>query len=295
VKSLQRQLRGTLVFAGLTINTIVWFTPLFLLALVKLITPVASIRRWLTRGLTAIGENWISVNAFILRPVGSANWRAELDPRLSIRGWYLVLANHQTWVDIVVLQTVFNRRIPFLKFFIKQELIWFPFLGIAWWALDMPFMKRYSPSYLARHPEKKGRDLEATRRACEKFRDIPTSVINFVEGTRFSEEKRIRRESTFEHLLPPRAGGVAIAIDSMGRLFEGVVDVTLAYAGSPPTFWNMCCGDPVVTTIDVTMVDLDDELLQGDYANDREHRRRIHQWLTKLWEAKDRRLAEMRD
>jgi 1-acyl-sn-glycerol-3-phosphate acyltransferase len=158
----------------------------------------------------------------------------------------------------------------------------------------MPFMKRYSPSYLARHPERKGRDLEATRRACRKFRDTPTSVINFVEGTRFSEEKRIRRESPFEHLLPPRAGGVAVAIDSMGELFDGVVDVTLAYRGTPPTFWGMCCGDRVDTTIDVAFIELDDALLHGDYAGDRAHRRRIHQWLTGLWEAKDRRLAAMK-
>ena len=126
-------------------------------------------------------------------------------------GWYLVIANHQTWVDIVILQAVFNRRIPFLKFFIKQELIWFPLLGIAWWAMDMPFMKRFSPSYLAKNPHMKGKDRETTRRACEKFRDTPTSVLNFIEGTRFSENKRVDRKSPYNHLLQPRAGGLAIA------------------------------------------------------------------------------------
>ncbi len=293
MKSLLRQSRGVLVFAGLTLNTIVWFTPLFVLAVFKLLLPVPAIRRALTRALMSIGENWISVNALILSPVGSRRWMPDELPDLRRDGWYLVIANHQTWVDIVVLQTVFNRRIPFLKFFIKQELIWFPLLGFAWWALDMPFMKRYSPSYLAKHPEKKGRDLEETRRACEKFRHTPTSGINFVEGTRFSEEKRDKRQSPFKRLLAPRAGGVAVAIDSMGELFDGVVDVTIAYDGYTPTFWDMCCGTAVNARLHVGLRELDPALFSGDYAGDREHRRDMHRWLTQMWTEKDERLEQL--
>ncbi|MEM8684045.1 MAG: acyltransferase [Pseudomonadota bacterium] len=293
MKSLLRQSRGLLVFALLTLNTMVWFTPLFLLALVKLLIPIAGVRRGLTRALMAIGENWISVNAIILSPIGSRHWVPGDLPELRRDGWYLVVSNHQTWVDIVVLQTVFNRRIPFLKFFIKQELIWFPLLGIAWWALDMPFMKRYSPSYLAKHPEKKGHDLEATRRACEKFQHTPTSVINFVEGTRFSEDKREKRQSPFRRLLAPRAGGIAIALNSMGELFDGVVDVTIAYDGSTPTFWDMCCGQQVGARLHVALRELDASLFKGDYAGDREYRREVHRWLTQLWSDKDDRLEAM--
>ena len=229
LKALFKNLRGVFIFGLLTINTIVWFTPLILLALVKLVVPIDVVRRALTRVLMAIGENWISVNRLILAGSGSLRWTLPPVEDLRRDGWYLVLSNHQTWVDILVLQSVFNRRIPFLKFFIKQELVWFPLLGLAWWALDMPFMKRYSPSYLARHPEKKGKDLEATRRACEKFRKTPTSVINFVEGTRFSVAKRDARESPYRNLLKPRAGGVAIAMSSMGELFDAVLDVTIVY------------------------------------------------------------------
>ena len=188
-----RHLRGILVFAALSVNTLFWFVPLLILAIIKLVVPIAPVRRALTSWLMGIAENWISVNVMILTPVGAGAWRTTLSDNVRRDGWYLVMSNHQTWVDIVVLQAAFNRRIPLLKFFIKQQLIWFPVLGVAWWALDMPFMKRYSTSYLAKHPEKQGRDLEATRKACEKFKNTPTSVINFVEGTRFSEEKRDRR------------------------------------------------------------------------------------------------------
>lgn len=288
-----RQVRGVLTFAGLTINTFVWFVPVFVLAVVKLVLPFAAIRRDVSRWLMATAENWISGNALILGGSGSRQWRLQGAEELHRDGWYLVLANHQTWVDIVVLQVAFNRRIPLLKFFIKQELIWFPLLGFGFWALDMPFMKRYSPSYLAKHPDRKGGDLQATRKACEKFRETPTSVINFVEGTRFSEEKRDKRNSPYSNLLVPRAGGIAVALSSMGKTFDKIVDVTLVYENGVPKFWDMVCGDRVVVTIDVRCRAVDPLLVEGDYENDREFRRKVHNWLGRIWEDKDARIAEI--
>ena len=289
-----RQARGVLTFGVLTVNTVFWFIPVMTLALVKLLLPIAAVRRVLTRWLMWMAENWIAVNALTLQGSGSRNWRADGDGALNRDGWYLVLANHQTWVDIVVLQVALNRRIPLLKFFIKQQLIWFPLLGLGFWALDMPFMKRHSPSYLARHPEKKGADLEATRKACEKFRHTPTSVINFVEGTRFSEAKRRARQSPYRHLLPPRAGGIAVALSAMGEVFDAILDVTLVYAGDPPKFWDMVCGERVDVTLDIRVLPIEPELVTGDYQNDREFRRDMHRWLGGLWEEKDARIAEIR-
>ena len=293
MKKFIRQTRGVLVFSALTLNTIFWFLPLLLLALLKLVLPVPALRRLLTRLLMGIGEQWVAGNTLVLRGSGSAEWSANGVEALRTDGWYLVLSNHQTWVDIVVLQQIFNRRVPFLKFFIKQELVWFPLLGIGFWALDMPFMKRYSTSYLARHPEKKGRDLEATRKACEKFRHTPTSVLNFVEGTRFSEEKRDRRQSPYRRLMPPRSGGIAIALSSMGGLFEAVLDVTLCYPDGPPSFWGMCCGDRVRVVAEVDTLPLEDALTEGDYAEDRDFRKRVNRWLAAIWQRKDERLERL--
>ena len=289
-----RNLRGIIVFGGLTINTLFWFVPIFLLAIVKLLLPIAAVRRVITRILMKMGENWISVNRLVLSGAGATRWHARGVDDLRRDGWYLVLSNHQTWVDIVVLQVALNRRIPFLKFFIKQELIWFPVLGIAWWALDMPFMKRYKPSYLAKHPEKKGSDLEATRKACRKFRYTPTSVINFIEGTRFSEAKRIKRKSPYVNLLPPRAGGVAVALASMGELFDAILDVTVVYPDGVPRFWGMCCGDNVDVIVDVRKRPIDASLVDGDYQNDREFRRYVHGWLGSIWADKDRRIEALK-
>jgi 1-acyl-sn-glycerol-3-phosphate acyltransferase len=282
-----RQLRGVLVFSGFAVNTLFWWMPLFLLAVIKLLLPIAVVRAALTRMLMAIGESWVSVNAALLNAGGSIDWRISGADDLCRDEWYLVIANHQTWVDILVLQALLNRRIPFLKFFIKKQLIWFPFLGIAWWAMDMPFMKRYSAAYLSRNPHMKGKDFETTRRACEKFRDTPTSVINFLEGTRFSIEKRDRHNSPYRHLLRPRAGGFAVAMTSMGDMFGSILDVTLVYPDGPAKFWDLCCGRHVEVDVDLRERPVEMWLTNGDYENDREWRRRVQRWLGEIWHEKD--------
>jgi len=283
-----------MVFSGLTLSTIVCFVPIMVLALIKLLLPIKPVRRIVTRALMSIGDAWVSLNRYILAGSGALRWCASGTDDLRPGGWYLVIANHQTWVDIMVLQIILNRRIPFLKFFIKQELIWFPIVGMIWWAMDMPFMKRYAPSYLAKHPGKKGGDLEATRRACEKFKDTPTSIISFIEGTRFSEAKRDARQSPYRNLLKPRAGGIAIALSSMGELFDAVLDITLVYPDGAPQFWGLCCGDTVRVIAEVNARPCEDRIVGGDYQNDRAYRRDVHQWLTGIWQEKDDRIDVLR-
>jgi 1-acyl-sn-glycerol-3-phosphate acyltransferase len=293
LKKTLNNLQATIVFSFCTVSTIFWVTPLMVFALLKLIIPVTGFRRLMTRWIMAIGENWVSCNAAIFGSVNSTRWDVRGLEGLTNDEWYLVIANHQTWVDIVALQTALNRRIPFLKFFIKQELIWFPFLGMAWWGLDMPFMKRYSKSYLAKYPHKKGKDLEATKKACEKFRYTPTSVINFIEGTRFTEEKKVKRASPFNNLLPPRAGGLALALDSMGSMFNAILDITIVYPNGTPQFWAMCYGQFDHVIIDIRRRPVEEWMAQGDYVNDREFRREFHQWLTQVWREKDEQIESI--
>jgi 1-acyl-sn-glycerol-3-phosphate acyltransferase len=275
------------------VNTLLCFVPLLVLSIFKLLIPVAWVRRRITRVLMKIGETWIAVNSAMLAAVASIDWRATGLEGLRRDEWYLVISNHLSAVDILVLQKVFHRRIPFLKFFIKQELVWVPILGVAWWALDMPFMKRFSPKYLAKNPHMKGKDLETTRRACRKFRYTPTSVINFVEGTRFDAGKRDSRNSPYTNLLQPRAGGFAVAMASMGELFGSILDVTLVYPDSPVSFWDMCCGTHVHVLVDVREREVEEWLIAGDYQNDRNFRRRVHAWFGEIWQDKDDLIQQM--
>ena len=287
MSALFRTTRGILVFGVIALNTLFWFVPLMVLAVVKVLLPFKIVRKPLTRALTAMAESWISINTALFRTACSIDWRLEGDTDLRRDEWYLVIANHQTAIDILAMQALLNRRIPFLKFFIKQQLIWVPFIGLGWWALDMPFMKRYSAAYLARKPHMKGKDFETTRRACRKFRDMPTSVMNFVEGTRFTIEKRDRHADPYRHVLRPRGGGFAVAMSSMGELFGAILDVTLIYPNGPKSFWALCCGDHVEAVAHIRKRTVEPWLIDGDYENDRAWRRRVQSYLGEIWHEKD--------
>jgi 1-acyl-sn-glycerol-3-phosphate acyltransferase len=286
-------LRGAVTFTLIVLNTAVCCTPLFVLALVKLLVPHAGARRALSRALTRIAETWIAANTRILALTQQIRWEVRGIEGLDRRAWYLVIANHRSWADILALQAVCNRRIPFLKFFLKEKLRWVPVMGLAWWALDMPFMKRYSRADLERHPELRGTDLATTRRACERFRDLPTAVINFVEGTRYTAAKHAAAPSPYRNVLPPRAGGVAFVLGAMGTILTEILDVTIAYPAGVGGFWDLCCGRVRHIVIEVERRPIEPWLGAGDYAADREFRARFQAWLAQLWARKDARLAEL--
>jgi 1-acyl-sn-glycerol-3-phosphate acyltransferase len=281
-------LRGALTLSLIVINTLFWGTPLLLMAAVKLLTPLRSAREFLSRGLIALAENWIGVNTLLLTAGGALELDRRGDLDLERQQWYLMISNHRSWVDILVLQAAFNRRVPFLKFFIKDQLKWVPVLGLAWWALDMPFMRRHSREYLEKHPEARGRDLEATRRACEKFRLIPTTVINFVEGTRFTVAKRDAAGAPYRHLLPPRAGGVAFVLGAMGDMLHATLDVTLAYGARTPSLWDLCCGRLKRVIVHVRQRAIEPWMTGGSYTDDPAFREAFQRGLGGLWVEKDR-------
>lgn len=267
--------------------------PLFLLVLAKAAMPFEFWMRKCSRMLNAVAENWIWVNIQNQKLFG--NTRLEVSGVVPLRPskWYLVVANHQSWVDILVLQRIFYRKIPFLKFFIKRELIWLPVLGQAWWAMDFPFVKRYSKNSLRRKPHLRGKDLEMTRKACEKFKKIPISIMNFVEGTRCTDEKHRRQQSPYSHLLRPRAGGIAFVLGSMGEQIHRILDVTIVYPDGVSSFWALLCGKIRNIKVRVKSMPVAPELL-GDYANDRQFRSGLQNWLNNIWAEKDRDIDEMR-
>ena len=245
--------------------------------------------------LNACASNWISVNTIITKMSKPIEWDVEIPDDISMNGWYLVMANHQSWADILVLQTTFNRKIPFLKFFLKQQLIWFPLLGLAWWALDFPFMKRFSKSYLKKNPHKKGQDFETTRKACEKFKAIPISIMNFSEGTRFTPEKHDKQKSPYQHLLKPKAGGFGYVLTLMGEEITQVLDVVIDYPNHhSPSFWDMMTGKIDKVIVRAELIDIPLEV-RGNYIQSSQQRKTVQRWVNGLWQNKDAKLSEMRN
>jgi 1-acyl-sn-glycerol-3-phosphate acyltransferase len=274
--------KGVLASVALALNVLVVSACMIPFALVKLAIPARGVRRFCDRALNALASGWVAFNDLIMAAVGRTRWDVSGVEGLDPRGWYLVSANHRSWCDILVLQSVFHGRIPFLKFFLKAELIWVPVIGLAWWALDFPFMKRGKPG---------GRsDLETTRRACEKFKLIPTSVINFVEGTRFTAEKHAAQRSPYRHLLKPRAGGMAVALATMGEDFTALLDVTIAYPRGTPTFWDLLCGRLEEVVVRVRSRPIPRDLVGAERAGDPEFRSGVQAWIGGMWDEKDRML-----
>ena len=284
-------LLGALVASLLIVNTVFWAIPVYALILLKLITPSGPLRDAVSRWMASAAQTWAMMNVALYQGCIRSTWELRgvevLDPSRK----YLVVANHQSWNDIFVLMKAFGWRAPFFKFFIKQELIWVPILGLAWWGLDFPFMKRYSKAQLAKRPELKGKDLQTTREACEKYRRLPVTVLNFLEGTRFTAAKQAAQQSPYQHLLQPRAGGFAFAMNVLGDTLDSILDVTIVYPGGAKGFWDMLCGRMRHVVVEVRELDVPQDLKRGDYAEDPSYRAEIQGWVARLWRDKDARIA----
>ncbi|MBK8507999.1 MAG: acyltransferase [Candidatus Competibacter sp.] len=287
-------LRGVLALSLFLLNTLFWCLPLYLLVALKLTALQAGWRARCSRGLTRVAEAWVDGNNAILRWTQRIEWDVQGLDGLQRDQWYLVSANHQSWIDIPVVLRALNRRIPFPKFFTKQELIWLPLLGGAWWALDYPFMKRRSAAYLARHPEARDQDWETARRAAERLRAAPATMLNFLEGTRFRAEKHARQQSPYRHLLRPKAGGVAAVMESLGERLQILLDVTIVYADGRSSFLDLFLGRIRRITVRVRQLPIPEELRGGDYRRDPEFRAALQAWIAQFWAEKDTLIGQLR-
>ncbi len=290
--------RGASILLLIVVNTVVLTSTIIVLSVGKFLAPAGAAQDFVRRVLAAIAELWISINNVLLSRCTKTQWDVEIPQDLNRHGCYLVNSNHQSWVDILVLQRCFNRRLPFLRFFLKSQLIHVPFLGIAWWALDFPFMKRASRAQLARQPGLQGKDLENARQACEKFRDIPVAMMNFPEGTRFSIAKRDAGNSPYKNLLLPRIGGVGQVLFALSDQLDALIDVTIVYprddqSEAAPTFWQLLSGQLPEIIVRAEQHEIPAHLLGRNFRKDRKFRRDLESWSSGLWLEKDRRISNI--
>jgi 1-acyl-sn-glycerol-3-phosphate acyltransferase len=282
------------IFAVLlyAINILFWPFLIFIGALLRCV-PIKSWQKMCNHFIHQIPIYWADINNVILGLTTSITWDIEGLENLKHDDWYLMIANHRSWADIIVLEKIFNRKIPLLKFFIKKELLWT--IPVASWAamiLDFPYMERYTKAYLAKHPEKKGKDIETTRRVCKKFKNTPTTVISFVEGTRFTEAKKEKQQSPYQHLLRPRAGGIAFTLDALGEYFHKILNVTIVYPDAPKNAWEFFSGKVKKVIVHIETLPITPDLI-GDYENDRTFRVYFQQWINELWHEKDKLIASI--
>jgi 1-acyl-sn-glycerol-3-phosphate acyltransferase len=274
-------------------NSLLWCLPIYALIPVRLLAFRPSWRAQCDRFFSAAAAGWIGGTLWLTRRLQSIDWELEPLPELAPKGRYLVVCNHQSWVDIIVLIHLLPRSIPFPRFFTKKEMIWLPILGVAFWALDFPIMRRYSREFLERHPHLRGRDLLVARQACERFRRRPVTIVNFLEGTRFTPAKHAHQESPYRHLLRPRFGGVALVVNALGEDLDAVLDLTIVYPGGVPSFWDFLCGRMRRVRAVSRVLRVPAELRGGDYKADGEYRRNFQAWVEAFWEEKDRKIVQL--
>ncbi|MFC3093639.1 acyltransferase [Alteromonas sediminis] len=291
------QVKSALIFVVHTslqiINLALWALIVFFLGLIKLLIPIALIRKHLLFLMNSAMFAFGIISVRLIKVFNDLDIDYRISDELSEEQWYLLIANHLSYLDIILLIEFSANRIPAPKFFLKRELIWLPFVGIAAWALDMPFMRRFSKAYLEKHPHLRGKDIETTRRSCEKYKDTPTTIINFVEGTRFTTQKHKQKNSPFSHLLPPKAGGIAFTLAAMSNLFTHILDVSLAYPeNAQHPMMDMLSGNMKKIIVDVTQLPIPDHV-GGDYFNDEGYRSLFQNWLNDIWIAKNERIRAM--
>ncbi|MBL6749183.1 MAG: acyltransferase [Nevskia sp.] len=286
-------LAGLFMFCLLSLNTVFWAVPLYLGALVKLVCPRGKARDLVSRWVAGTAQTWATINVWFGDHLLRTRWDLRGVEKLHRDGQYLVVSNHQSWNDIYALMKAFDRHAPFFKFFLKQELIWVPILGLAWWGLDYPFMKRYTQAQVLRNPELRGKDLETTRKACEHYRNVPVTILNFLEGTRFTAAKRARQKSPYTYLLRPKSGGMALAVSALGEKINSLLDVTIVYPEGARGFWDFLSGRVHKVIVEVRSLTIPHELYTGDYEQDPAFRKRFQEWIAQLWAEKDRRIGQL--
>ena len=273
-------------FFLLATNMIFWSTLLLAVSLLRLIFPLASWKKITTRILIYIGESCIYCNNLWINILHR--------PKIIIEGfdfsdktdWLVATSNHQSWADIFVLQYITNRRIPLLRFFMKDVLKWIPIVWVVGWSMNMPFLKRYSKEKLRRNPELRGKDVASMKKSFEDLSIYPGTVFSFTEGTRFSEAKQKEENSNFYKLLAPKAGGIAITIATMPYI-RNLIDFTIVYQSEKRTFWAFLCGEMSEIRIQAKLKKIPEEFFDNDYSNDEEYRKRIKVWLNDLWKEKE--------
>lgn len=286
-------LRALLIALLLLLNTALWGTLVLLGGLVKLLT-FGRVRHRVINVLSWMGLRWVQGNDQIFDWLLSTEWRIEGFDRLRPDGRYLMICNHITWVDIfAVLRAIRLGGAQFIRFFLKHRLLWFPIVGQACAALEFPFMRRYTPEYLKQHPEKRGRDLETTRKACQRYRHIPVTIANFIEGTRFTRQKHEDQQSPYRHLLRPRIGGLAFVLASLGDQLDGILDVTLVYPHRDVTLWDFVTNRVPWIVVRARRVAVPPEFLSAAITEAGPDRERFKEWVDAVWRAKDQEITEV--
>ncbi len=294
MKNFLKSFLGVFLAILLAINMLFAVFMIMLISLISYLAPSPQLRTKIQTFLQKIPVFWMDINFWITQILNHGKWQVEKDNApLNPQGWYILISNHQSWVDIFILGMYFRHKIPNLKFFMKKELLWtLPFASWACYLLDYPFMGRHSHADVRKNPELKTYDIEATKKACDKFKEFPTTVMNFVEGTRFTTQKQQTQQSPYQNLLKPKSMGIGLVLHELHPYLKGVINVTLYYQPRFISLWAFISGKVEKIYLHYDILPISPDII-GDPYTDRVFRKQLQQWLNSLWLEKDQRLKTL--
>ena len=284
-------------FTLISVVTVVLAIPVFALALVRLLLPFKVVLALVDKVNQAVFYLWVSNNSFLMWLTNRIKWDIQGADIKKIQGSCFIISNHVTWTDIVMLGHIYRGKIPITKFFLKHSLIYIPILGQACYSLGMPFLRRYSRNELLKNPKLKMKDINATRKACLNLLEHPSSLVNFVEGTRYTPQKAAAQKSPYRHLMPPKAASLAIALGLIGEHIDCMLNTTLIYPGKHEgsIFMQMLCGrlNHVIARVEVIDKETIAAHMVGDYLHDKQFKHAFTMYLRDLWQRKDEQIEAL--
>ena len=287
-------IKGILPLAYITINLTIWILPLLLLAVIKLIVPLQPIKQAVYRLM--IGFYFVAVKIDLVLFQWILNIRFEVDSLDDLQADknYLIVSNHRSWADILVYQTILIDQTPIIKFIVKKELIFLPLVGLICWAYEYPLVHRNS----IKDGSTRNNNLKTDQKILkDKLLDIgrnPTAIINFAEGSRYSQERGDRYSSPHANLLKSRTGGLFFILKTFGQQFDYLLDFTILYDCTEPIFFKFLSGKCRRVKVRVNKFPMSDLLQSLSDSSNTLSFEKVDEWLKILWSGKDKIIDRMR-
>ena len=292
--SLLKSIRGVIVLLLVALNLLFIGGSVIITSIFSYLIFIPKWHRWFRKNIVMqIPVLWSMLNSAAIAISNYGKITIKGPNVKDMNGFYLLISNHQSWADIFLIGKAFDLSLPPAKFFLKRELLWtLPIGGWVCWCLGFPFLRRHTKEQVRKRPELKNIDLETTKKACNDLGKYPGTLINFVEGTRFTQDKKERQRSPYNNLLKPKAAGISICCNELRSKINNMVNVTIKYADNNSSMWSILKGDVKQITIEYSLIPITEDFY-GDYYKDRDYRRRFQRILNDIWQAKDARLDEL--
>lgn len=110
--------------------TVLCSIPITIAGIIKLLLPIPFIWRYISSFADFMMWCWCQGLSMLMRLNVGLKWEIDGLEDLSKENWYLVISNHKSWTDIVVLCVLLRNHIPMNKYFWSNSLLGFLSLAL---------------------------------------------------------------------------------------------------------------------------------------------------------------------